>query len=256
MGNNNKDVKYVGDSRVPAQRTPNIPKDYSEFPGKTEAFWPNFLLREWMVGAVVLVGILVLTVAHEPPLQTIADPTDTNYLPVPDWYFLFLYQLLKYTYASGPYNLIGAVIIPGLAFGALMLAPWLDHGTERRPYRRPIASGLMLLAIVSIFYLTYAAADHHDWSQDERYSAKNQVAIDTNTDGYQQYSAYSCIGCHGDQLQGGAAGPQLAKVGAKLSVDEIRHIIVEGQGAMPGGQFGGTEEELEILVEWLANLGK
>ena len=120
-----KGMKFVGDSRVPSteHRKSNIPKDYSEYPGKTEAFWPNFLLKEWMVGAVFLVGFLCLTVAHPSPLESIADPTDTGYIPMPDWYFLFLYQLLKYSYASGPYNIIGALIIPGFAFGALMLSP-------------------------------------------------------------------------------------------------------------------------------------
>lgn len=253
--NHNKDVKYVGDSRVPAHRTPNIPKDYSEFPGKTEAFWPNFLLREWLVGAVVLVGFLILTVAHEPPLQIIADPTDAAYVPVPDWYFLFLYQLLKYTYAGGPYIVLGTVVIPGLAFGALMLVPWLDRGPERRPWKRPITVGLMLLALISTFYLTWESAAHHDWSQDERYSAKNQTEIDTTTDGYQQFAAYSCIGCHGDQLQGGGAGPAINQAGAERDADYIRDVIVNGKGAMPGGQFGGSEEELEVLVEWLASLG-
>jgi menaquinol-cytochrome c reductase cytochrome b/c subunit len=256
--NHNKDVKYVGDSRIPAQRTPNIPKDYSEFPGKTEAFWPNFLLREWLVGAVVLVGFLILTVAHEPPLQIIADPTDTAYVPVPDWYFLFLYQLLKYTYAGGPYIVLGTVVIPGLAFGGLMLAPWLDRGPERRPWKRPITVGLMLLALFSTFYLTWESAAHHDWSQDERYSAKNQapdIEIDTTTEGYQQFAAYSCISCHGDQLQGAGAGPGINQVGAERDADYIRDVIVNGKGAMPGGQFGGTEEELEVLVEWLASLG-
>jgi menaquinol-cytochrome c reductase cytochrome b/c subunit len=53
-----KGMKFVGDSRVPAVRKPNIPKDYSEYPGKTEAFWPNFLLKEWMVGSVFLIGFL------------------------------------------------------------------------------------------------------------------------------------------------------------------------------------------------------
>ena len=122
-----KGMKFVGDSRVPSteHRKPNIPKDYSEYPGKTEAFWPNFLLKEWMVGAVFLVGFLCLTVAHPSPLERIADPSDTAYIPMPDWYFLFLYQLLKYTYASGPYNVIGALVIPGLAFGALLLLHFL-----------------------------------------------------------------------------------------------------------------------------------
>ena len=119
-----KGMKFVGDSRIKANhRMPNVPKDYSEYPGKTEAFWPNFLLKEWMVGAVFLIAYLILTVAHPSPLEGPADPTRA-YIPLPDWYFLFLYQLLKYTYASGPYNVIGTVVIPGLAFGALLLMPF------------------------------------------------------------------------------------------------------------------------------------
>ncbi len=111
-----KGMKFVGDSRVSTtNRKPNIPKDYSEYPGKTEAFWPNFLLKEWMVGAVFLVGFLSLTIAHPSPLERIADPTDTAYIPLPDWYFLFLYQLLKYTYASGPYNIIGCTCRSGIS---------------------------------------------------------------------------------------------------------------------------------------------
>ncbi|GAA0360450.1 menaquinol-cytochrome c reductase cytochrome b/c subunit [Bacillus horti] len=256
--NHDKNIKYVGDSRIRAERTPNIPKDYSEYPGKTEAFYPNFLLREWMVGAVVLVGFLCLTAAHEPPLELVADPTAVGYAPVPDWYFLFLFQLLKYSYFGGPYLVLGTIVVPGIAFTALALAPWLDRGPERRPSRRPIATGLMLLAVVSLFYLTWAAAEDHDWSQSERYSAKNAAEgpqIDTTTEGYEIF-AQSCIGCHGDQLQGAAGGPPLNNVGDIHSADEIRDIIINGYETMPAGMFGGTDEELDVLVDWLASLSE
>ena len=84
-----KGMKFVGDSRIKAsEQNAKHPKDYSEYPGKTEAFWPNFLLKEWMVGAVFLIGYIVLTMAHPAPLERQADPTDTMYTPVPDWYFL------------------------------------------------------------------------------------------------------------------------------------------------------------------------
>ena len=121
-----KGLTFVGDSRVQKYDKPKLNRDYSEFPGRTEEFYPDFLLKEWIAGAVFLVGFLCLTVAHPAPLERMADPTDTGYIPLPDWYFLFLYQILKYTYASGPFNIVGAIIIPGIAFGALLLAPWLD----------------------------------------------------------------------------------------------------------------------------------
>src|SRR5699024_7423951 len=114
-----KGMKFVGDSRIKTERMSNASKDYSEYPGRTEAFWPNFLLKEWLVGAVFLVGFLCLTLAHPSPLEGVADPTDAAYIPLPDWYFLFLYELLKYEFASGDFILLGMLGLPGIAFGAL-----------------------------------------------------------------------------------------------------------------------------------------
>ncbi len=148
-------------------------------------------------------GYLCLTVAHPAPLERMADPAAAGgYIPIPDWYFLFLYQLLKYSYASGNFNVIGTIVIPGLAFGALMLAPWLDTGKERRMTKRPIASSLMILAVMAVIYLTWESADQHDW---EAAAQQGEIAeIDTEAEGYEIYSSQaSCIGCHGDNLSGG-----------------------------------------------------
>ncbi|WP_043933614.1 menaquinol-cytochrome c reductase cytochrome b/c subunit [Bacillus sp. EB01] len=250
-----KGMKFVGDSRVlaPSERKPMTPKDYSEYPGKTEAFWPNFLLKEWLVGAVFLVGFLCLTVAHPSPLERIADPTDAGYIPLPDWYFMFLYQLLKYTYASGPYNAIGSMVIPGLAFGALLLAPFIDRGPERKPSKRPAATAFMLLAVAGIFYLTWEVVDTHDWAAAKRQGAIVEGAnIDKEADGYKIYQDQGCISCHGAELQGGAGGAKL--IGAGFDAEHIAKVAVEGKGKMPAGMFKGTDEELKVLSEYIANL--
>ncbi|SDC13399.1 menaquinol-cytochrome c reductase cytochrome b/c subunit [Shouchella lonarensis] len=252
-----KGMKYVGDSRVKAEgRMRNVPKDYSEYPGKTEAFWPNFLLKEWMVGAVFLMGFLVLTLAHPAPLESLADPSDTGYIPLPDWYFLFMYQLLKYEFASGAYNVLGTVVIPGIAFGALMLVPWLDTSKERRPYRRPIATSLMLLGVASVVFLTWESVAQHDWeAAAEQGKLQEPTDIDMEAQGYEIYaSQQSCIGCHGDQMTGGAGGPNLLET--EKTPEEVIEIVKNGQGAMPADQFDGNDEELEILAEYIANHGQ
>ncbi|KAA0562699.1 c-type cytochrome [Rossellomorea aquimaris] len=250
-----KGMKFVGDSRVPADRKPNIPKDYSEFPGKTEAFWPNFLLKEWLVGAVFLIGYLCLTVAHPSPLERVADPTDTGYIPLPDWYFLFLYQLLKYTYASGPYNVIGAFIIPGIAFGALLLAPFIDVGPERRPTKRPFAVGFMLLALAATYFLTWESVVTHDWeAAKEQGKIQAEVDFDKESEGYKIYADQKngCINCHGENLQGGA-GPSLVATG--LSPEEVADIAKNGKPpGMPAGLFKGSDEELDKLAEFISGL--
>lgn len=249
-----KGMKFVGDSRVLASgRKPNLPPDYSEYPGKTEQFWPNYLLKEWLIGAIFLIGFLCLTAVHPSPLERIADPSDTAYIPLPDWYFMFLYQLLKYTYASGPYNLIGTLVIPGLAFGALLLAPFIDRGPERRPSKRPLATGFMLLALASITYLTWEAVATHDWEASKiQGQIVAEVEIDKTSEGYQIYEAQGCINCHGGNLEGVAVNPPLIDTG--LTPEEIADIAVNGRGNMPPGLFNGTEEELQILAEFISSL--
>lgn len=155
-----------------------------------------------MVGAVFLIGFLVLTIVHQPPLERMADPTDTGYIPLPDWYFLFLYQLLKYEYAAGSFTVVGAMIMPGLAFGALLLAPFLDRGTERRPWKRPVAVGMMLLAISAAVFLTWQSVATHDWAKaEEQGKITKEADIDTNAEGYKVFKEQGCISCHGDNLR-------------------------------------------------------
>jgi menaquinol-cytochrome c reductase cytochrome b/c subunit len=206
-----------------------------------------------MVGAVFLVGYLSLTIAHPSPLERIADPTDTGYIPLPDWYFLFLYQLLKYSFASGPYTTIGAMIIPGLAFGSLLLAPFIDRGPERRPSKRPLATGFMLLALASIFYLTWESVATHDWKKAE---AQGKIVAEANFDkeseGYKLYQDKGCISCHGDNMQGGPAAKSLVDTG--LTPDKIANIAKNGQNAMPAGIFKGTDEELKKLSEFISTV--
>lgn len=252
-----KGMKFVGDSRVSAERSSQIPKDYSEYPGRTEAFWPNFLLKEWLVGSVFLIGFLTLVLAHPSPLENVADPTIIGYTPLPDWYFLFLYELLKYEFASGAYTLLGILVIPGLAFGGLFLAPFLDNGPGRRPPKRPIAVILMLLALSAVMWLTYESGAAVNWEQlaeDNKIVLTDEVDIDEDDPGYEIYKD-NCMSCHGGSLEGGPAGPPL--LGTEHDADEIAIIAVEGiegDPGMPADQFSGTDEELETLAEFIADV--
>ncbi|MCM3698139.1 menaquinol-cytochrome c reductase cytochrome b/c subunit [Paenibacillus macerans] len=281
--NNSKEkIVYVGDSRVRKGNGFITPPDYTAYPGKSEAFIPNFLLKEWMVGVVVLVGFLVLTIAEPAPLGYPANPT-ASVIPMPDWYFLFLYQFLKYPYASGDYVVLGTLGIPGVAFGSLLLAPFLDRGKERRFYKRPIASSLMFLSLASIVYLTNFAWTHyqeelkatgqvpeHIQREEEAREKREQglptsnapkqqevAIVDKDDPAMETYKKATCVSCHAADLKG-AAGPSLRGVGDKHGKEEIMSIIKEGyNGKMPAMYdtaigAGVTDEELDHLAEWLA----
>jgi menaquinol-cytochrome c reductase cytochrome b/c subunit len=255
---NSKQVHYVGDSRVRATRQKLYPLDYTKFPGNTEAFFPDFLLKEWMVGAVFLVGFMTLVMADTPEIGEVANPTNTGFVPIPDWYFLFLYQLLKYKWAAGKFTVIGTVIVPGIAFTALMLVPWLDRSKERQPLKRLITTGIMIVSLISVIALTWAAEYEHTLQLESAVgqTPENTSVIAVNELGYKLYQQNACIKCHGDQLQG-TNGPSLLGVGNRMkenhpiTTEDIIRYIDQGKGAMPAGMFQGTEEQKKILAEWL-----
>src|SRR5699024_1904337 len=134
---------------------------------------------------------------------------------------------------------------------------FLDNGPGRRPPKRPIAVSMMLLALTAVFWLTYESAAPVDWKQ---IAADNQpihpdemVEIDTEHPGYAIYEN-SCLGCHGDSLEGGASGPTL--IDMEYSADEIAEIAVDGIGDMPPEMFTGTDEELEQLVDFIMTVNE
>jgi menaquinol-cytochrome c reductase cytochrome b/c subunit len=280
-------VVYVGDSRVIKKTEKLIPRDYSAYPGKSEAFVPNFLLKEWMVGVVVLVGILVLVMSEPAPLGYPADPKNTAFIPMPDWYFLFMYQLLKYPYTSDQFVVLGTAVVPALMFGALLLAPFLDTGKERRFYRRPIASTLMVLTLVACTYLTYTSWHHytlelkdkniipeHIKREEEMHAAKGAAGggssgaakkpaaiaiVAPDDEGAKLYAKATCLQCHGGNLKGMPNGgvPALLGIGEAHNKDQIIEIIKNGKGNMPA-QYkanldkGLTEADIDKLANWLA----
>ena len=271
--NSGEKVVYVGDSRVRQVYHSNTPRDYSAYPGKSEVFIPNFLLKEWMVASVFLVGFLVLILVEPAPLGEIANPTDTGFIPMPDWYFLFLYQLLKYPYVANDFVVLGTVVIPGLAFTALTIVPFLDRGEERRFYKRPVATGLMLVSIAAIVFLTNVSWTHYQHELEkkgikkeekvkkptEKKSAKVAI-VGKSEKGYEIYQKSTCIGCHGGKLEG-VAGPTLIGIGDKHDEAKINDIIKNGIGGM-GAQYdnnisqGLTDADLKELAAWLAKQKK
>ncbi|NMO96994.1 menaquinol-cytochrome c reductase cytochrome b/c subunit [Paenibacillus lemnae] len=273
-------VVFVGDSRVKKGTGFITPPDYTAYPGKSEAFIPNFLLKEWMVGVVVLVGFLVLTISEPAPLGYPADP-GASVIPMPDWYFLFLYEYLKLPYASGDYVVLGTLGVSGVAFGALLLAPFLDTGKERRFYKRPIASTLMFLSLAAVVYLTNSAWTHyaheleksgmkpeHIQREEEAHEKhlqglptsnakqpeENEIAIvDQQNPAMEIYKKSSCINCHAADMKGQGNAPTLRGVGDKLEKDEIADIIANGRGQMPPQKDAVSAEEIDQLAGWLAS---
>src|SRR5436309_12597070 len=105
---------------------------------------------------VLVIAVMALVLGAE--LGPKADPTTTTYVPRPEWYFFFLFEVLRVIKppALVPLATIG---IPTIAMVLLLLLPFYDRGPERRPERRPIAMTAMVLTVIAMAFLTYEGAN-------------------------------------------------------------------------------------------------
>ncbi len=120
--------------------------------GEALAFYPWQAARDTAVVSLVLVCLAALAWNGAPALEGPADPSDGSYVPRPEWYFLGLFQLLKYF--PGKWEVVGAMIIPGAVAVFLALLPWIDRGPARDPRRRPLVIGAFVLGLVGVTALT------------------------------------------------------------------------------------------------------
>jgi ubiquinol-cytochrome c reductase cytochrome b subunit len=116
-------------------------------------FYPVHAVKDTIVIALVFAVLFTLAMAVKAPLESMANPSDARYVPRPEWYFLGLFQLLKYF--PGKLEPIGAIGIPTLVIALLFLLPVLDHRPERDPRARPRVSAVVTLVIVAVSTLTW-----------------------------------------------------------------------------------------------------
>lgn len=109
---------------------------------------------------------------------------------------------------------------------------------------------IMVIGIGAMFLLSFKGIGDNEELAAELSGEGGETTEDTAQANPEEIYQQSCIGCHGDQYQGGA-GPALTGVGDRLSQDEIVDILTNGKGAMPGGLVSGNET---AMAEWLSEL--
>lgn len=120
-----------------------------------KGFFPEQIFKDTVAVFVAFSILFVMAIAVRVPLEHMADPTDTAYIPRPEWYFLFLFQMLKMF--KGPLEVVGTVVLPTLAILALILTPFIDRSKVVRVRQRTLAFGVVLLAALGWGGLTLAA---------------------------------------------------------------------------------------------------
>jgi menaquinol-cytochrome c reductase cytochrome b/c subunit len=243
-------------------------REYEILKKKGKPFFPYAIAKDsammFVVAIVMIVMALVLGAEQGPK----TDPTTTTYVPRPEWYFFFLFELLR---VIKPPELvpIATVGIPTAAMVLLLLLPFYDRNPERRPERRPVAMTAGIMTIVAMAYLTFLGASAGSPTEIEIDAppqiAADPVALEHFESGAQVAAQSGCLACHkfGENGNDGP-GPELTEIGAKLPASAIERTLVNPSGIMPPYPECGTEgasdvsclprEKFESLVDFLAAL--
>src|SRR5215467_4082833 len=178
-------------------------------------FYPEQVMKDTVAIFIAFAILFVMAVAVRVPLEQLADPTDTAYIPRPEWYFLFLFQTLKQF--NGPLEVVGAVVLPGLAVLTLLLAPFLDRGQVLRVTKRTTAIAIVLFGAIGWAGLTTAAVvttPKEARTVEVDYSAPTDWMQLTpeETTAVAYFRQADCDSCHGINGKGGSSASDFAKV--------------------------------------------
>jgi ubiquinol-cytochrome c reductase cytochrome b subunit len=249
---------------------------------RTEAFYPRQVIVDGIF-ALLIISVLAF-MAHFNPftLGPQANPADTHYLPRPEWYYIPIFQYLKYWPSS--LSFIGVVVVPGIVGFAFASLPFLDRRMERRPWKRPLAVGTYVFVFLALFGLGYISYqnDHSDPGYVQQLAAQDKetaefmqrpfqaeasgtaatvmaaAPVDSNlAQGKAIFEAQACGACHGDGGTGSAAGPKLTDVSARRTEDQLIAILKSPSPKMTAGGMTALDlppDKLAALVTYVRSL--
>ena len=188
-------------------------------------FFPEQVFKDTVAVFVAFCILFALAVIAKVPLGRLADPTDTSYIPRPEWYFLFLFQTLKFF--NGPMEVVGSVVLPGLATTVLILMPFIDRGPMVRLGKRTFAFLAAGLAVIGWTGLTVAAIVTTPPTTEEDTLEVSQTVSDQGWQtltpeelaGLGYFRQENCKGCH--------PGAGKKGIGPKLTAMPALHRTVE-----------------------------
>ena len=247
---------------------------------KVERFYPGQVFKDSVAMAAVFIVLAWLSWQVPAELGPMADPS-SDYLARPPWYFMPLFQLLKYF--PGQLAIIPAFVLPGVLFGALFLLPFFDKRPERNPFKRPLATGLLLLVIGGAVGLLGLAKyeDNHNPDFKAKLEAQEKEmheffkkpfepqviggagAVASAAKVVEPPLAYveNCASCHGDHGEGAAVFPALVGVSAKpqRTQEDILKILTDGKpyglkAPMPASFPQIKDEDKKKIAEWITSL--
>jgi menaquinol-cytochrome c reductase cytochrome b/c subunit len=222
-------------------------REYTLLKAQGKPFFPYAVAKDSLMACVVLLAIILMSLTFGAELGPKADPTTTTYVPRPEWYFFFLFELLR-VIKPAVLTPVATIGVPTICIILLILLPFVDRSAERRPERRPIATIAGIFTIVAMGYLTYLGAAA---------GSPNQIDMEVAAEyeaGKLVVAQSGCLACHQIGHNGNdGPGPNLSDIGEKLPKAAILRTLENPTAPMPS--FAGLPEEKKTaMVNFLSQL--
>jgi menaquinol-cytochrome c reductase cytochrome b/c subunit len=213
-------------------------REYSMLKSQGKPFFPYAVAKDALMGVVVVAVIVVLSIIFGAELGPEPDAATTTYDPRPEWYFFFLFQLLRIV-KPPDFTGLSTIGIPTLAMILLFLLPFYDRGPERHPLRRPVATASGIFVICAMAYLTWTGAnagapDANTVPPSATVVAQGKQAVAEFVFGRAIVAQSGCEGCHRIGANGNLGpGPDLTRIGDRLPAEAIARTLVNPTAPMP-----------------------
>jgi ubiquinol-cytochrome c reductase cytochrome b subunit/menaquinol-cytochrome c reductase cytochrome b/c subunit len=188
------------------------------------------------MACIVMAVIIFLSLLFGAELGPKADPTTTTYVPRPDWYFFFLFEVLRVMRNVPKFTPMATIGVPTICMILLFLLPFYDRSPERRIERRPIALAAGIATIAAMAYLTYSGAhtgspNSVDLKPPKTLSAQQQKDWEA---GAQVVGESGCLACHvlGENGNNGP-GPVLTHIANTVPMAQIASTLRNPTPPMP-----------------------
>ena len=224
-------------------------REYSILKSQGKPFFPYAVGKDSWMAVIVLMVTIAMAILFGAELGPRADPTTTTYTPRPEWYFFFLFELLRVVKPPA-LTLMATIGIPTICLILLLILPFIDRSPERHPLRRPIAMISALATIGAMAYLSVVGA---------LAGAPTEIELVTAPqfeEGKELTASSGCLACHKIGENGNTLGPPLTNVGDRLGRDAIARTLINPTAPMPRYQTlkDSNPEQFDKLVEYLGSL--
>jgi ubiquinol-cytochrome c reductase cytochrome b subunit/menaquinol-cytochrome c reductase cytochrome b/c subunit len=233
-------------------------REYGILKSEGKPFFPYAVTKDAVMACIVIAVIIVLSLVLGAELGSKANPTTTTYVPRPEWYFYFLFELLR---VIKPPSLVGlaTIGIPTLAMILLFLLPFYDRGPERRPERRPIATTTAIVVIGAMALLTYQGANAGspfavEIATPPAVTKAGGATLAEYNAGKDVVASSGCLACHKLGNNGNAGpGPNLTHIASRLPPQGIARTLVNPTAPMPSFK-NLPPKKFEATVNFLSQL--